>query len=110
MMHIDDMHWHLWEAIAVEAHDMYSKGFVSKDLNSEVLAITQETQNSGGFSDALRQRACLVAWAIEPHVKEWQKAVTIEYEEMNREAEMYERNHGLQQGVSKGAGFHFHGA
>lgn len=109
-MQVEDMHWHLWEAIAVEAHDMYRKGFVSKGLDIEVSAITQETQNSGRFSDDLRQRACLVVDAINPHVKEWQKAVAIEYEEMNREAEMYERDHGLQQSVSKGSGFHIYGA
>lgn len=109
-MHVDDMHWHLWEAIAVEAHDMYRKGFVSKGLDIEVSAITQETQNSGRFPEALRQRACLVVEAINPHVKEWQKAVAIEYEEMNREAEMYERDRRLQQGVSEGAGRHCFGA
>lgn len=109
-MHVDDMHWHLWEAIAVEAHDMYRKGFVSKGLDIEVSAITQETQNSGRFCEALRQRACLVVEAIDPHVKEWQKAVAIEYEEMNREAEMYERDRRLQQGVSEGAGLHCFGA
>lgn len=109
-MQVEDMHWHLWEAIAVEAHDMYHKGFVSKGLDIEVSAITQETQNSGRFSDALRQRACLVVEAINPHVKEWQKAVAIEYEGMNREAEMYERDRGLQQGVSEGSGFHLVGA
>lgn len=109
-MQVEDMHWHLWEAIAVEAHDMYRKGFVGKDLDIEMSAITQETQNSGRFSEALRQRACLVVDAISPHVKEWQKAVAIEYEEMNREAEMYERNYGFQQGVSKGSDFHIYGA
>ncbi|AFH21077.1 hypothetical protein CL97_gp193 [Cronobacter phage CR9] len=109
-MHVDDMHWHLWEAIAVEAHDMYRKGFVSKGLDIEVSAITQETQSSGRFSEALRQRACLVVEAINPHVKEWLKAVAIEYEEMNREAEMYERDRRLQQGVSEGADRHCFGA
>lgn len=108
-MQVEDMHWHLWEAIAVEAHDMYRKGFVSKGLDIEVSAITQETQNSGRFSADLRQRACLVVEAINPHVKEWQKAVAIEYEEMNREAEMYERNRGLQQGFSEGTDRHCFG-
>lgn len=109
-MQVEDMHWHLWEAIAVQANDMYYKGFVSKGLDIEVSAITQETQTSGRFSADLRQRACLVAEALTPHVKEWQKAVAIEYEEMNREAEMYERDHRLQQGVSKGADLHCFGA
>ena len=109
-MHVDDMHWHLWEAVCVEAHDMHSKGFIGKELDEEVTAITRETQDSKRFSEDLRYRACLVVEAINPHVEEWQKAVAIEYEEMNREAEMYERDHGLQQSVSKGAGFHFYGA
>lgn len=101
-MHVDDMHWHLWEAIVIEARDMYRKGFVSKKLDSEVTAITRETQKSGRFSEDLRQRACLVAETLEPHTEEWRKVVAIEYEEMNREAEMYERDRGLQQGVSEG--------
>lgn len=85
-MHVDDMHWHLWEAITVEAHDMYSKGFISKELNEEVYAISRETQQSKKFSEYLRHRACLVEEALNLHVEEWQKAVAIEYEEMNREA------------------------
>lgn len=109
-MHVDDMHWHLWEAIMLQARDMYSKGLVSKGLNIEVTAITRETVATGKFSEDLRTRACLVAQALEPNEEEWQKAVTIEYEEMNREAEMYERDYRLQQGVSKGAGLHCFGA
>ncbi|AEZ66281.1 hypothetical protein CB7_160 [Pectobacterium phage vB_PatM_CB7] len=109
-MHVDDMHWHLWEAIVLQARDMYSKGLVSKGLDIEVTAITRETVATGEFSEDLRTRACLVAQALEPNAEEWQKAVAIEYEEMNREAEMYERDYRLQQGVSKGADLHCFGA
>lgn len=106
MIHVDDMHWHLWEAIVLQAQDMYYKGFVSKELNAEVTAISCETVATGKFSEDLRTRACLVAEALEPNEEEWHKAVAIEYEEMNREAEMYERDHRLQQGVSEGTGLH----
>ncbi|QQG33478.1 hypothetical protein [Pectobacterium phage PcCB7V] len=109
-MHVEDMHWHLWEAIVLQARDMYSKGLVSKGLDIEVTAITRETVATGEFSEDLRTRACLVAQALEPNAEEWQKAVAIEYEEMNREAEMYERDYRLQQGVSKGADLHCFGA
>lgn len=106
MIHVDDMHWHLWEAIVLQARDMYYKGFVSKELNAEVTAISCETVATGKFSEDLRTRACLVAQALEPNAEEWQKAVAIEYEGMNREAEMYERDYRLQQSVSKGTGLH----
>lgn len=109
-MHVDDMHWHLWEAIVLQARDMYYKGFVSKELNAEVTAISCETVASGKFSEDLRTRACLVAEALEPNAEEWRKAVAIEYEEMNREAEMYERDRRLQQGVSEGTSIHRFGA
>lgn len=85
-MHVEDMHWHLWEAIVIQAHDMYHKGLISRDLETEVDAITKETQDSGKFTEILRTRACLVAGALEPNAKEWQRLVAIEYEEMNREA------------------------
>lgn len=109
-MHVDDMHWHLWEAIVLQARDMYYKGFVSKELNAEVTAISCETVATGKFSEDLRTRACLVAEALESNEEEWHKAVAIEYEVMNREAEMYERDRRLQQGVSEGAGIHRFGA
>lgn len=80
--HVEDMHWHLWEAVVLQAHSMYHKGLVSQGLEIEVNAITKETQTSGRFSEDLRARACLVADALVPNTKEWQRLVAIEYAEM----------------------------
>lgn len=81
-MKIEDMHWHLWEAIVIQARDMYSKGLVSKELDDEVTAITHATQTSGRFSDDLRSRACLVDEALKPNAEEWHRLLAIEYAEM----------------------------
>lgn len=82
MHDVEDMHWYLWEAISLQAHDMYQKRLVSQGLEIEVNSITKETQASGRFSEDLRTRACRVADALVPNTKEWRRLVAIEYEEM----------------------------
>lgn len=81
MRKVEDMHWHLWEAIVMQAQDMYHKGLVSKQIDSEVTAICREVRSTGKFCEQLRIRAILIEGLLEANSEEWQEQVAKEYEE-----------------------------
>ena len=106
----ESMYWFLWEAIVMQADDMFSKGIIGKELSEEVGLITRRTQELGVFSTKLRIMACEVEAKLIPFEAEWRVAVNKEEEELNNAIEVYERDRRLQQGVSEGSDLHSFGA
>lgn len=110
MRNYESMHWHLWEAIRMEADDMYRRGIISKKLRDDAAEVSQMTVHYGVFGTKLRMRACEVEAKLIPFEEEWRKAINQDQEEMHREVEMCERNFGLQQDLPEGSDFRGIGA
>ena len=62
----NEMHWHLWEAVRLEASEMFRLGLISNILYNKVRYIDQEVKQEGAFTTKLRTLACELEEEIKP--------------------------------------------
>lgn len=82
MRNVEDMHWFLWEAIVMQAQDMYSKGLLAESLMADVNFITTAVKTRGVFSDRMKIMACGIEALMLKKESEWQCMIEAEQEEM----------------------------
>lgn len=81
MTDIKDMHWFLWEAIVMQANDMYSKGLLSSALMCDINFVTTFVQREGKFTDGMKYMACQIERSVLAKESEWMALVDKEEEE-----------------------------
>lgn len=78
MRNVEDMHWFLWEAIVMQAQDMYSKGLLAESLMCDINFVTTFVEREGKFSEGMRHMACQIEIAVLDKESEWMALVDAE--------------------------------